>query len=186
MAYQHTRNKNSTNSGRRLLVVVLVVVLLAVIHGQAVAGETGALVRSLLIPGLGQAHQGHYTRASIYAGCAIVSGFGLLLTQIHYNQSVDRFNAAKSIYLGYEEALESGDIVNISDINAAYTEANAAWNEAEDRLVWRNAFLLTFFATYTVNLVDVLISKPYKIDPDERLAIDVNRERFLVVKTIKF
>ncbi|UCH83440.1 MAG: hypothetical protein JSW50_13425 [Candidatus Latescibacterota bacterium] len=186
MAYQHTRSENSGQRGRRLVVVGLLVVLTTVVHGQAFAGETGALVRSLLIPGLGQAHQGHYTRASVYAGTAIISGFGILLSQVHYNQSVDRYDIAKSVYAGYVEDLENGEIVNVGDLNASYDEVIAAWNEAEDRLVWRNVFLVTFIATYTVNLVDVLISKPYKLDPDERLAIDVNRERFLVVKTIKF
>lgn len=194
MAYQHTRNKNSgadRNRGTRRApirvgVIVLLVTLITGIHGQAFAGETNALVRSLLIPGLGQAHQGHYKRASVYASCAIISGFGLLLSQIHYNVSVDKYNFQKDTYQGYEDALRSGQVINITEIDQTYAEMTAAWNEAEDRLVWRNVFLLTFVATYAVNLVDVLISKPYKLDPEERLAIDVNRDRFLVVKTIKF
>ena len=170
----------------RIGVVVLLVALITGIHGQAFAGEKGALVRSLLIPGLGQAHQGHFGRASVYAGCAIISGFGLLLAQVHYNVSVDKYNSQEQIYTGYQEDLENGQVISIDEINQTYADMTAAWNEAEDRLVWRNAFLFTFLATYTVNLVDVLISKPYKLDPDQRLAIDVNRERFLVIKTIKF
>jgi hypothetical protein len=170
----------------RIGVILVLVALITSVHGQAFAGETNALVRSLLIPGLGQAHQGHYGRASVYASCAIISGFGLLLAQVHYNVSVDNYNFQKDTYLGYEDALKSGQVVNITEIDQTYSDMTAAWNEAEDRLVWRNFFLLTFVATYAVNLVDVLISKPHKLDPDERLAIDVNRDRFLVVKTIKF
>jgi hypothetical protein len=170
----------------RVGIIILLVALITGIHGQVFAGETDALVRSLLIPGLGQAHQGHYGRASVYASVAVVSGFGLLLSQVHYNTSVDKYNFQKRTYLGYEDALKNGQVINVEDIDQTYAEMDAAWNEAEDRLVWRNAFLVTFVATYAVNLVDVLISKPYKIDPDERLAIDVTRERFLVVKTINF
>jgi hypothetical protein len=191
MAYQHTRNKYSRPKGRlpvpgRIGVVLLLVVLVTSIHGQAWAGETGALVRSLLIPGLGQAHQGHYGRASVYAGCAILSGFGLLLAQVHYNAAVDKYNFQRNTYAGYEDQLKNGQVINIGDINTTYADMEAAWREADGRLKWRNGFLFAFFATYTVNLVDVLISKPYKIDSDERLAIDINRDRFLVVKTIKF
>lgn len=204
MAYQHTRNKNSqqpkpTNQGSgarcrgrgrrnsvRIGVIVLLVTLITGFHGQAFAGETGALVRSLLIPGLGQAHQGHYTRASVYASVAIVSGFGLLLSQLHYNVSVDSYDYEKQTYEAYETALENGQVVSIDYMNQTYADMTDAWNVAEDRLAWRNVFLVTFVATYAVNLVDVLISKPYKLEPEERLAIDINRDRFLVVKTIKF
>jgi len=188
MAYQHTRSKSfkTHRAPFRLGVVILLAALITGIHGQATAGETGALVRSLLIPGLGQAHQGHYGRASVYASVAVLSGFGLLLSQLHYNVAVDKYDDQKSIYDSYEDLLRSGEVVSINEINQTYAEMTAAWNECEDRLAWRNAFLITFVATYAVNLVDVLISKPYKIDPEERLAIDVNRDRFLVVKTIKF
>ncbi|UCG51259.1 MAG: hypothetical protein JSW58_13845 [Candidatus Latescibacterota bacterium] len=166
--------------------VGILCLLVLILPAQGFAGEKGALVRSLLIPGLGQAHQGHYTRAAIFAGSAVVSGFGLVVSHIHYNQAVDKYRDRKRTYFSYEDQLESGQIVSFEEINGTYQAMETAWDEAEDRLMWRNVFLGALVATYAVNIVDVLISKPHKLDSGNRLAIDVNRDRFLVVKTIRF
>ena len=162
-----------------------VALLIAVLPTQALAVD-GALVRSLLVPGLGQAHQGHYTRAAVYSGAAVFSGFGILLTQVHYNEAVDKYNAQRREYAGYQDDLNDGIIVNIGDMNATYDQMNAEYNSAEDRLKWRNAMVTVFVATYVVNLIDVLISKPYKIDEDEQLGLMITPDKFMVTKTIRF
>lgn len=165
--------------------VAAVVLLLAVLPNQALAVDK-ALVRSLLIPGLGQAHQGHYTRAAIYSGLAVFSGFGILLTQVHYNESVDKYNAQRQIYAGYQDDLNNGIVVSMGDINENYSTMQAEYNSAEHRLDVRNVMITVFVATYVVNLVDVLISKPYKIDDDQQLGLMITPEKVMVTKTIRF
>jgi hypothetical protein len=149
----------------------LAVLLLFPTHAFAV---DSAFVGSLLVPGLGQAHQGHYTRSAVFAGAAVLSGFGLLVAQVHYNEAVDKLDAQKRIYASYEETLSEGGVVSIVDLEGTYSEMEASFNAAEDRLVWRNAFLVGFVATYAVNLIDVLVSKPYDVERDPRLSVDVS------------
>lgn len=168
----------------RVPVIALLLIVL-IIPTQAFALDS-ALIRSLLIPGLGQAHQGHYTKASILAGSAILSGFGLLVSQVYYKEAVNKYKDQSGMYASYEEALQQGTVVSLEDMNLTYSNMEAEYDSAEDRLVWRNAFLVAFLATYTVNVIDVLISKPYKIDDEERLSVNVNANGFLVTKTFRF
>ncbi len=187
MSKRPDKTHNSKRDGLRSTVVRLaaVVLLLAVLPTQAFAVDK-ALVRSLLVPGLGQAHQGHYTRAAIYSGLAVFSGFGILLTQVHYNESVDKYNAQRRQYSAYEDDLNNGEIVNIGDLDATYSQMQAEYNSCEDRLKWRNTMVTVFIATYAINLVDVLISKPYKIDEDQQLGLMITPEKVMVTKTIRF
>lgn len=162
--------------------VVLAAVLVPV---QASAVES-ALVRSLLIPGLGQAHQGHYTRAAIYAGATVLSGFGLLVAQVSYNESVDKYDAARATYASYEETLAQGGVVSIVDMQNTYVDMRMQYDDAEDRLLWRNVFVTTLVATYVINIVDVLISKPYQPENGQALRLEVGPESLRVTKTFRF
>jgi hypothetical protein len=180
MNTQAKRKHRSTSSG---WVGMMAIVLLLPSHALAV---DSSLLRSLVVPGVGQAHQGHYTRAAIYAGTAVLSGFGLLVSQIHYNESVDRFNEQKRIYAGYEDTLRRGGVVSIEDINSTYTLIQAEHKSAEDRFAWRNGFLVAFVATYAINIVDVLISKPDDGDRGERLSVEVNPGSLRITRTFRF
>jgi len=55
----------------------------AVIAASAIPAmaEKESWARSILLPGSGQAHQGHYTKATIFAGAAIITGTGLKDTE---------------------------------------------------------------------------------------------------------
>lgn len=161
------------------------VMLLLIFPARASAADS-ALIRSLLIPGLGQAHQGHYTRAAIYAGSAVLSGFGLLLSHVYYNEAVDKYDAQRSLYLSYGDTLSAGGVVSIEEIQGTYEQMEYEYNSAEDRLAWRNAFLAAFVATYAVNLVDVLISKPYQADKAPAVSLEVGPGSFRVTKTFRF
>ncbi len=187
MSKRTEKQHNSKRRGLRGTITSLVAValLIAVLPTQALAVDS-ALVRSLLVPGLGQAHQGHYARAAVYSGVAVFSGFGILLTQVYYNEAVDKYNAQRRIYAGYQDDLNNGVIVNIGDVDATYNTMNAEFNSAEDRLKWRNTMITVFVATYVINLVDVLISKPYKIDEDEQLGLMIMPDKVMITKTIRF
>lgn len=121
-------------------------------------GESTA--RSILLPGSGQASEGHYGKAVIFAGAAVVTGVGWFLSQVHYNQSVMRYNSLRDIYVSYAGQLESGTVIPASTIASTYEDMTLAYNTSDDRQVWRNVLMVSFLVVYTVNLVDILMSKP--------------------------
>jgi len=99
---------------------------------------------------------------------------------------VDKLDEQKRIYASYEETLSEGGVVSIVDLETTYEEMEAAHNSADERLVWRNAFLIGFAATYAANLIDVLISKPYDGESDQRLSVEMSPAGLRVTKTFRF
>jgi len=172
-------------SPRKSAVKWVAILLLAAFPAQAMAGDS-AFVRSLLIPGSGQAQQGHYTRAAIYGGAAVLSGIGLLVSHVYYLEAVDKFNAQKDAYAFYEDTLDNGGVVSIDDLEDTYAQMVAEHDTADKRLAWRNGFMIAFVATYAVNLVDVLISKPYQADQQERLSVEALPDGVRITKAFRF
>jgi hypothetical protein len=155
------------------------------IPGQALA-KTSAVIRSLLLPGTGQAHQGHYGKAAAFAGAAIISGTGLLVTQINYNREVDRFDAAKADYNSLVAGWQNGGVLNAAVATASYNTMLGAQDEADSWLKWRNVFLTTLIVTYTVNLVDILISKPHDPETAMRYQVEARPGRVLLTRSFRF
>jgi len=170
------------------MVTGIVLLILATLPVQVLAGETAALWRSLLLPGSGQAHQGRYRTAAIFAGVTVLSAAGVFLTSIQYNQAADRYNTQKRLYHEYEQDLAAGKVVRIEDLNATYTAMSSAWDDSESRFKWRTGFTIVLAGTYALNIVDVLISKPH--DPDTAMnmnyGVDANKERVLLVRSWRF
>jgi hypothetical protein len=163
----------------------LVAAVLLAFPARAMAFES-AVVRSLLLPGTGQAHQGHYTRAAVYAGAAVLSGFGLLLSQIQYNEAVDKYDEQKQLYASYEDELGSGGVVSIGDLEDTYARMQAEHDSADERYAWRNGFLAALAATYAINLVDVLISKPYAPDKEAPVSVEPTPGGVRIIKSFGF
>lgn len=146
-------------SFKRLIGPVIAAALVVVLAGPVWAeGESTA--RSILLPGSGQAQEGHYGKAAIFAGAAVATGVGWFLSQVHYDQAVTRFNDLRTLYLAYPDQLQSGTVVPGTEIQETYSAMQEAWDTSEDRQVWRNVFMVSFLAVYTVNLVDILMSEP--------------------------
>lgn len=144
---------------KRWICSAVIVTLVGAAAGPVLA-DTPSVARSALVPGTGQAHEGHYAKAAIFAGAAVVTGVGLFLSQVHYNQAVTRYNDLRDLYLSYPDQLEGGEIISYREIQQTYADMNEAWDTSDDRKTWRNVFLVAFLATYTVNLVDVILSEP--------------------------
>jgi hypothetical protein len=170
---------------RRFLVKWVAVALFAAFPAQAMAVDS-AFLRSLVIPGSGQAQNGHYTRAAIYGGAAIISGFGLIVAEVFYLESVDKFEAQRDSYLFYQETLDDGGVVSIDDLEDTYAQMVAEHDTADRRLAWRNGFAIALVTTYAVNLVDVLISKPYQPDNQERLSVEAAPGGVRITKMFRF
>ena len=177
-------------SFKRMIGSAVTVALVVALAGPALAdGESTA--RSILVPGTGQAQEGHYGKAVIFAGAAVVTGVGWFLSQVHYNQAVTRYNDLREIYTGYPAELGSGTVVPGSAIQQTYADMTEAWDLSEDRQVWRNVFMVSFLVVYTVNLVDILMSNPETGEraPDESassLHFELQGENVRVYKAFSF
>jgi len=166
----------------------VVTAALVIISTAPVLADTNSTARSVLVPGTGQAHQGHYTKAAVFAGAAVITGVGLLLSQVHYNQSVMRYNDLREIYLEYPGLAQGGTTVFYSDITQTYDDMQTAWDTSEDRKVWRNVFLGAFVITYALNIVDVILNKPETGEkPDEAsIGFQMDGDNVRIYKTFDF
>jgi len=173
-------------TGKRLHAGVLVFATYIAIAGSASA-ETGSIVRSILLPGAGQAHSGHYGKATAFATVAVVSAVGLFATQINYNRAVDSFDSNKATYAGYTARLNGGEVISYSEINQTYDDMQAAWDQSEDRLKWRNTFAVALAATYALNLVDILRSRRDTGEIEPAMSVHVENDGGIkIVRTIHF
>jgi hypothetical protein len=184
--YQVKNSRSKTRCRpRAALVKWVAAALLLAFPAQAMAVDS-AFVRSLVIPGSGQAQQGHYTRAAVYAGTAVLSGFGFVLAWVSYNESSDKFNREKATYESYQDTLDNGGVVSIKDIEDTYAQMQTEHEAAVKRFRWRNGFLAVLGATYAVNLIDVLKSKPYQADKDQPVSLEASPDGVWITKTIRF
>lgn len=163
----------------------LLVLAAVLVPAQALALDA-SLMRSLVLPGLGQVHKGHYTRGALLAGGAVLSGFGIMVSQVYYNEAVDKYRADQRLYDAYAKTLAEGGVVSIEDMRSTYASMQAQYDASEDRLLWRNAFIATFVAVYAVNIVDVLLSEPDRVDAVRPLALEVGPGSFRVTKAFRF
>ena len=166
----------------------VVTAALVIVSTAPVLADTNSTARSVLVPGTGQAHQGHYKKAAVFAGAAVITGVGLLLSQVHYNQSVMRYNDLRELYLGYPAQAQGGTTVFYSDITQTYDEMQTAWDTSDDRKVWRNVFLGAFVITYALNIVDVIMSKPdtgEKLD-EASIGFQMDGDNVRIYKTFDF
>jgi hypothetical protein len=167
-----------------------VIIALAGAAAGPVLADTPSVARSALVPGTGQAHEGHYAKAAIFAGAAVVTGVGLFLSQVHYNQAVSRYNDLRDLYLSYPAQLEGGEVVAYREIQQTYADMDEAYNTSDDRKVWRNVFLVAFLTTYTVNLIDVLVSEPETGErPDDAagmIGFEMRGDDVMVYKSFNF
>jgi hypothetical protein len=172
---------------KRAVAAVTASALLAATSAPALAFDSAPL-RSLLMPGAGQAHDGHYTRAALFAAAAVVSGAGLFATQIHYNRAVDAFNDQKRVYNDYTRLLEDGNVFTQQEIDGTYAALQQAEDDADSRLKWRNAFLGALIATYTLNMIDIFISEPDtgEIENSAGLSVEMHGQDVRVVKSFSF
>jgi len=178
----HVGPVNGRRSGLQLVAVILVAVM---VPAQAMAVD-GAFYRSLAIPGAGQAHQGHLTKAAVFAGVAVISAVGLTVASVQYNQSVDRFRQEKREFVALQDQLNAGQIVSITELNLRFNAMNASFDRADSRVTWRNVFLVSLVSVYALNVVDVLRSKPHDTSVALRYSVDVDRERVLLTRSFRF
>lgn len=182
---------------KRWVCSVIVLTMTGLIGSPALAADTaetkgpiGAIhlkAVSVLLPGAGQAHGGHYTKAALFAGAAVLSGAGLFFSQIHYNRALERYENEKRTYLDYPRLLEQSEF-SYSSIEGTYATMQTAFDDADKRAKWRNVFLGAFIATYGINLLDIILSKPDtgEIQQTPPVSLEVDGGNVRLVKTFSF
>lgn len=183
--FRHTHGRGLRIARNVILQLVVVALVGSMMPGMALA-KTSAVIRSLLLPGTGQAHEGHYTKAAVFSGAAIISGAGLFVSQVQYNRAVDDFNSAQDQYNTQLADWQNGGVLSSTLLNTDYAAMQNASDEADTRLKWRNFFLGTLVATYTLNLIDVLVSKPHDPETAMRYTVEANPKRVLLIRSFRF
>lgn len=182
--------KNTKIRHSRRIAVVAVATALMLAASSAMAG-TDSLIRSLILPGAGQAHDGHYTRAALFATSAIGSWVGFFATQINYNRAVERYDSQKALYQSYGEQLANGETVAWSDLSSTRDNMLEAWNLADDRVRYRNIFAVALITTYAVNIIDILTigeetGELDRANKETSLNLYPTKDGFALVKSFHF
>lgn len=174
--------------GKTLRQVAATLAAIFVLSTAAPALADGSLVWALLIPGLGQAQSGHYSKASLLGTSALLSWTGLIATQVNYSNTVSTYENQKRIYLAYQDQLDNGQTVYIGDINSTYEQMTTAYNDAEDDEQWRNVFVGALIVTYALNTVDLLLSDEDtgEVERESDTSFEVRKDGFRLVRTVRF
>lgn len=169
----------------RLVTATASAALLLTVSSPAMAANS--ILLSLLLPGLGQAQEGHYTKATIFGSAAIASWVGLFASQVNYAQAVDKYDDEKRTYLAYQDQIDNGQVVKASDINGTYQAMSDSFNHAGDEEEWRNVFVGALVITYGLNLVDIILSRPDTGEVKEpATSMQIQKDGFRVVRTFSF
>jgi hypothetical protein len=169
----------------RLTAVTASAALLLTASSPAMAANS--ILLSALLPGLGQAQDGHYTKATIFGTAAIASWIGVFASQINYAQSVDKYEEEKRVYLAYQDQLNGGQVVKKSEIDGTYQAMSDAFNHADDEEKWRNVFVGALVLTYGLNLVDIILSRPDTGEVKEpATSMEIQKDGFRLVRTFSF
>jgi Family of unknown function (DUF5683) len=174
--------------GKTLRRVAAAMAAIFVLSLAAPASAADSLLLSLLLPGLGQAQEGHYAKASVFGAAALLSWVGLFATQINYSSTVTRYENQKRIYLAYQDQLDRGDTVYIGDIESSYQLMTDAYNEADDDEKWRNIWIGALAVTYGLNIVDILLSREDtgEVQRENDTSLEVRGDELRLVRTIRF
>lgn len=169
---------------RRAVATLTAVLMLSI----AVPASADSLILPILLPGLGQAQNGHYGKASVLGTAAFVSWIGLFATQINYSRTVERYESEKRNYLAYQDQLDSGEPVYIGDINETYTNMSDAYEQAEDDEKWRNVFIGALVVTYGINLIDLLMADEDtgEVERAPETSLEWRGDGLRLVRTIRF
>jgi hypothetical protein len=145
-----------------------------------------ALLRSILLPGSGQAQRGNYGRAALFASAAVASGLGIFISQIHYNRASESYNDAKRNYISLTNQLDRGELVGYEELTGTYQKMQDDLDTAESRYRWRNVFLVTFVGSYALNIVDLLLNGGSTGENETGLSLEFDGESVRFVKSVRF
>lgn len=110
-----------------------------------------AFVRSLVLPGWGQAYRGSKTKGFFIFAGTIAAGAAFAVFDADYQSTLDDYDAARS---RYERA------VRLEDLDDRWADVVRASNRADDKWDRRKIALGALGGIYAFNLLDVLFLGP--------------------------
>lgn len=129
--------------------------LIALLAGPAAAGyeqpvvDPGrALLKSALLPGLGQIEQGRTGRGSLWAGGALLLGTATFYQHMQYHSAAEDFNNAED---QYRSAIDEGDADTAAE---QFAKMERYGQLADDRYDRRQLLEIGLAALWAGNLVD--------------------------------
>ncbi len=137
-------------------------VLLLLIAGQATGGELvrdeeespttrDLMLRSALLPGLGQLEQGRTGRSAAWAGGAMILAVGTFMAHNEYTSAATDFQSAETTYL---EAIAHGNW-DLDSAESSLIARRVAQERSDERYTTRAIFEVALVAWWAGNLLDV-------------------------------
>ncbi len=111
-------------------------------------GRNSALLKSVLLPGLGQIEQGRTGRGALWAGTAVTLGLATFNAHIQYHSAAKDFNNASALYRT-AIADQDGD-----EALAQFIKMESHGTLAEDRYDTRRMLEIGLVLVWAGNLVD--------------------------------
>lgn len=113
--------------------------------------KSAAFLRSMVLPGWGQAYQDKTTRSWVYSVLFVGSGAGAIGFTLKYNQAVNDYNDIHDKYLA---------AVEDNEINSLRNDLQDAYDTVESTENIRNIFYASTALIWVWNLIDVLVLPP--------------------------
>lgn len=129
--------------------------------------RTRRVIRSALLPGLGQSYSGSSTRGALYSAAAVFAGILALESHLDYKQEGDRIDAI---------ILQRGELARQSFLTPENSEALAASqrgavNDQEDEKERRKLWMTISAAVWTASILDAVF-----LGPPESAAVEPGAE----------
>ena len=149
----------------------LIMVALAL---QPTAAEAGNILRSAVVPGWGQYHDGRYARGTVMMGSALVTLAAIGGTTLQYNRHVDSYQDS---YRRFQAATYVGDAIEF------HRQAAESWNEADELYRYRSILIGVAAAVWAWSVLDMAFGPPARPAP---VAIEPAPGGFRVSTAISF
>jgi len=153
----------------------LIMVALAFQPTVAAAAEAGDILRSAVVPGWGQYHNGRYARGTVMMGSALVTLTAIGGTTLQYNRHVDSYQDS---YRRFQAATYVGDAIEF------HRQAVENWNEADELYRYRSILIGVAAAVWAWSVLDMAFGP--QVRPAPPVAIEPAPGGFKVSTAISF
>jgi hypothetical protein len=118
---------------------------------KPIAQNSGAVLRSLVLPGLGQYYKDQLTKGLLFTSAAVGAGIYIFINEKARRSAMDDYEEA---YARYRDA------TSLSELYSSYDDLVLAANEAIDKRKSRDKGLYILAGVWALNLIDAAVGWP--------------------------